>query len=119
MFKLDLSPAYFAPVAIDMLDADGVLRTHRFDARFKRLDEPTVVDIQKRAEAKTITDGQLLDEIMIGWRGIEDADGNPLAFTADEVRSVCTKVSGLRQAIVNAWFASLMPRESAVLAEKN
>lgn len=119
MFKIDLSPSYYAPVAIDMLDDDGVLRTHRFDARFKRLSEQEVISVHDRAEAGAVDDRAVLDEVMCGWRGVQNADGADIPYTADAREQVCGQVAGMRQALINAWFKSLTPRESAVLAEKN
>lgn len=119
MFKLDPSPSYFAPVAIDILDDDGIKRTHRFDARFARLNESQVADIQAQAEAKTITDTDVLDRVLLGWRGVQDASGVDLPYTRDAREQACAAFVGLRQALVMAWFASLSARESAVLAQGN
>lgn len=118
-FKLDLSPAYFAPVTLTMLDANGALQRHVFDAQFNRLDETALEAMQKRMASGQLDDNSLLDEVMCGWRGITDASDKAIDYSSQARRSVCAKAPGMRVALVTAYFASLDPKASAHLSEKN
>lgn len=118
-FKLDLSPAYFAPVSLPLLDANGTLQRHVFDAQFKRLDETELEAMQRRMDSGQLDDNRLLDEVMCGWRGITDAADKAIEYDARARRMVCAKAPGMRSALVTAYFASLDPKASAHLSEKN
>lgn len=118
-FKLDLSAAYFAPVKLAMLDADGKLQNHLFDAQFKRMDEDNMEDLQERLNARDLDDNSLLDKVMVGWRGITDAQDLPIEYTQARRREVCAQAPGMRVALVVAYFASLEPKAAAHLSEKN
>lgn len=118
MFKLDLSPSYFYPVKLAVLDADGKLETRVFDARFRRFSQQEGEALVREAESARVTDQQVVDRALIGWRGLQDGDGNDLPYTPENVATVLS-VAGLRAALVTSFLESQHPRESAALAAKN
>jgi len=118
MFKLDLSATYYARVSIPMLDGDGRLVTHQFDACFKRRDQTELEAKAKRFETGDAGDQEIVDEELVGWRGVRDAADCELPYTPDNLAAVL-RVAGMRKAIALAWWQSLSPQEAAALAEKN
>lgn len=118
MFRLDLSPTYFYPVKLAMLDADGKLETRVFDARFKRMTQPEGEALVREAESGRLTDQQVVERALVGWRGLQDADGNDLPYTPENLATVLS-VAGLRAAVVTSFLQSQNPKESAALAAKN
>lgn len=118
MFRLDLSPSYFYPVKLAVLDADGKLENRIFDARFKRLSQPEGEALVREAESGRLTDQQVVDRALVGWRGLQDADGNDLPYTPENL-AIVLSVAGLRAAVVTAFLQSQNPKESAALAAKN
>lgn len=118
MFKLDVSPTYFAPVNLKLLSADGVLENHQFDARFKRLNQADVDQLMLDAVQKKVKDEPLLRQYLVGWRGVKDADDIDIPFTPDELDKLLA-INGLRAAMAEAFMLSLDPQESAALSAKN
>ena len=121
MFVIDLSPTYFAPVSFDLLGENGNLVTHAFDAQFKRMDAGALDALD--AEIRAIPSGSgkdlgLLERVMVGWRGVQDASGD-LAFSVEALRAVCAKVPRLRGDLVSAFIESNRPQQKAHFAEKN
>lgn len=118
MFKLSLSPEYYAPVSIDILDADGVLVKHVFDARYLRLDALALKALHAQMETGEVDDLKLIDRVLKGWRGIRDADNTELAFSPAALARLLL-VAGMQQTLSRAYFASLSPTQSANLLSKN
>lgn len=118
-FKLDLSPAYFGPVTLPVLDADGKLQNHLFDAQFKRLTDDELGVLEVKMSSRSLDDEGVLDEVMVGWRGVTDAKDQPIAYSPQSRRDVCRQVPGMRVSLCKAFFASLEPKASAHLSEKN
>lgn len=118
MFKLDLSPSYFYPVKLPLLDADGKLETRVFDARFRRYTQAQGEELAREATAGRLDDRQLVEQALVGWRGLQDADGNDLPYTPENL-AVVLAIAGMRAALVSSFLESQHPRESAALAAKN
>ena len=118
MFKLDPSPTYFAAVILAMLNADGELEKHQFEARFNRLGQEDIDALQQQLNAGDLTEAQLFDRVLVGWRGIKDADDNDLPFSPEN-RERLLNVVGMSVAIVNAFTASLNPVARAEMLAKN
>ena len=118
MFKLDLSPTYFAPVSLPMLNAEGVLENHQFDARFRRLDTAQVDALMQEGEAGNLKDEPTVRGHMVGWRGVQDADGTEIPFSDDALNKLLA-INGARAALARAFLRSLDPQEGAVLTAKN
>jgi hypothetical protein len=114
MFKLDLSPSYFAPCRIALADAEGVVHTHEFELRFNRLPQTRVNEVIDGVRSGQIDHAAFFAEVLVGWRHVQDADGNELPYSAENLACL-REVVGASGAMVGAWFTSLVPG----LAEKN
>lgn len=82
------------------------------DARFKRLPQTRINEIQDQVRAKhsdpavEITDQSVADEVLVGWANVLDEDGEEVPFTAkakDELLNIPAVASG----IVVAYFESV------------
>jgi hypothetical protein len=114
MFKLDLSPSYWWPVKFRLPTAAGSqMETRSFDAEFKRLELGALEDLSKRSQAQSLSDAAIATELVIGWKGVADAQGRELPFTAGNFAQVLA-VPGVAGAVCAAFFGS-QPRA----AEKN
>lgn len=115
MFSLKaITPTYFAPAQIQTLDERGELQTHKFDVQFKRVTMDEVEAIHQQVDAGELSHDDLFQRVLVGWRGVSDAQDQPLPFNADSLADVL-KVKGMRQAISRAFFDSLAPTADAWL----
>lgn len=62
---------------------------------------------------------ELLEKIVLGWEGIETSDGEPLAFSADNLALLVESCDGMNvaSAIFRAYFDFLQVQDQAL--EKN
>ncbi len=114
MFKIVKKPTYAFNVDVHMPDADrpGKWKTHTFIGHFKklsedeyreRLDELTEKDLESAERYQR--ENEFLAEVLVGWDGITDEDGTPLAFNADNLAAVMN-ISEVRAALFEAAFTS-------------
>jgi hypothetical protein len=106
MFKLDPSPSYTWPVTVPQLTEDGKANTAEFTARFKRLPQSEIDGILKRTQAGELSDEALAEMILVGWDGVQDANGQPLPVSP-ETRKTLLDVVPVRPAVIRAWFESV------------
>ena len=98
---------------------NGERKKQSFDALFKRLPQTRINEIQvlvqKRVKAiqegeedqSGITDQSIADEVLVGWDGIEDGEGNPVPFSNKSKKQVL-EVPMLASGIIEAYFNSLV-----------
>lgn len=90
-FKIAASPTYKVDVVVHFPGEDGKLRKQSFVAVFKRLTQGEIETLRDRIAARNngallatepqpISDRELLDEVLVGWEGVQDEDGNELLF---------------------------------------
>ena len=131
------SPAFFAPVTLKQLDAQGALKEAKFDAQFKRIKQSAfdalMQDNQERQKQRqeAVDNGiniseqakqdaiDLVNRYMVGWSGVLDEGQNKVPFSTDALAELCEEHSGLLVAIVQAFYASFSPSAAAHLAAKN
>lgn len=106
MFKLDLSEDYPYPVKVEVQGANGKTRTDTFVARFKRLPQSEIDDIVKRSAAGEILDSDVAAQVLVGWDGVCDSNGDEIVFS-DSARDRILDFFPVRPAVISAWFASL------------
>lgn len=105
------------------MPADGGKRERQsFDAVFKRLPQTRINEIQhqvqqrlKDAEAgedvsSQISDQSLADEILVGWSGVVDGDGDEVRYT-EAMKAQLLDVPMLASAIIEAYFESLVDQK--------
>jgi hypothetical protein len=106
MFKIAQKPSYTALVNVELPGNQGKGKTVQFTAEFKRLSQTAIESVHERANAGELSDSQLLDEVLLGWDGVQDEDGNALEFNDDNLATVLD-IFPTRPSIVRAFFASL------------
>jgi hypothetical protein len=106
MFKIDLSKTYTYPVTIEIKTEDGKTKKQSFKAKFNRYSQTELDEIIKDSQDNEINDQQLAEKVLVGWEGIQDADGNDLEFN-NENRDVVLDAFPVRPSVIEAWFESL------------
>ena len=102
------------------LPADGGKREKAsFDAVFKRLPQSRINEIQQLVQQRVkaaergeeldngVTDQSIADEILVGWSGVLDADGDEVPYS-EAMKAQLLDVPMLAGALVEAYFASLV-----------
>jgi len=105
-FILAQKPSYTWPVKYTAAGDNGKTQSSDFLAEFKRLPQSRLDEIYQRAQTETIDDEAFIAEILLGWSGIKDADGQDVPFN-DLHRRVLLDLPGMRAAIVDAFFHSI------------
>ena len=120
-FILDRKPYYIWPVSFEVPADGGKHERQSFDGHFARLGQERVSElteaVQRRVRAvqrgepldpdlQALSDQAIADEILIGWSGILDDDGNEVAFTA-ATKARVLEVESVAAAIILAWVESL------------
>jgi hypothetical protein len=121
-FVLKQSDSYSWPVSIK-LPADGGKRERQtFDAEFKRLPQSRINEIQDLVQkqikatekgespAVEISDLSIADEILVGWDGIVDGDGEPVPYT-NASKTMLLDVPMMSGALISAYFESLVEQK--------
>lgn len=113
-FILEQSPTFKHPVAIREVQDGGRIRTHQFDAIYRRLPQSRMEAVQlqyqamKAAVARNepldeIPTRAIADEILEGWEGITNPDGSPVEVTPDTRRQLL-EVASVADALVVTFF---------------
>ena len=114
--RLSQSPTYRWPVKVVLPTDGGRHETFTFDAEFRRLKQSRIAELvevsqrQQRGEVlegdEDMSDVDVLDEIMAGWDGIEDDDGEAIAFSRVNLARLCELPTVAAQ-IMQAFIGSL------------
>jgi len=124
MISITLSPTYYAPVCVKTLDADGRLKDCHFDVIFERWTRDQVKDFFERP-VKDQSDADLARKVVKGWRGVGDAQGHAVPFSAEALELLLRSIPNAGTEIVNALVQSWNPTKGSTLsavekaAEKN
>ena len=113
-FILEQSPTFRWPIVIREVQDGGRVRTHQFDAIYRRLPQSRMeaVQLQYQAMKAAVTRNEPLDEIptraiadeiLEGWEGITEADGTPVPVTA-ETRRQLLEVATVADVLVTTYF---------------
>ena len=117
-FVLKQSDSYTWPVSIKLPANGGKRERQTFDAEFKRLPQSRINEIQllvqqrmKAAErgedtGEGISDQSIADEVLVGWDGIVDCDGEPVPFSKGS-KAQLLDVPMMAGALISAYFESL------------
>jgi len=116
-FVLKQSSSYRWPVTIRMPADGGKREKQSFEAEFKRLPQSRIAEIQvqaqklvKAAEAgeqlEGISDVSVADEVLVGWSGILDEDGDEVPYSQTN-KAMLLEVPLMAASLVQAYFASL------------
>lgn len=111
MFKLSQSQSYSWPIEIQFPVDGGRHEKQNFDGVFKRVSQSRIKEIGKQIEASEISDMDLCKEVLVGWKGITDDNGDEVPFS-ESARDKLMDVPLVCAAIVNAFFGSLSAAKS-------
>lgn len=81
MFKISQSPSYYWTVHFSFPSEKGGFEKANFDCLFKRLTQTRINEIISMAGSGEITDAKIAQEIVQGWRGITDSNGEEVPFS--------------------------------------
>lgn len=121
-FVLKQSDSYTWPVSIKLPANGGKRERQTFDAEFKRLPQSRINEIQREVQLRVkanekgedtgegISDQSIADEILVGWDGIIDGDGEPVPFS-NAVKAQLLDVPMMAGALVAAYFESLVEQK--------
>lgn len=116
-FRIAASPTYKVEVAVHFPGEDGRLRKQSFTAVFKRLTQTQIEALRDRIAARgngallatdpqPISDRELLDDVLVGWEGVQDEDGNDLPFN-DAHKDALLALHPTQPRLVAAYLKSL------------
>jgi len=104
-FQLDVSDIYAWPVEVAIVNEKGGRKTMGFTALFKRMPQSEIDAVLERAGQNDITDQELVDDVMTGWKGVKDGKDD-VAFNAANLAAVC-EIAPTRMRILEAWSVSV------------
>ncbi len=115
-----LKPTISVPATLYLPVDEGRFGAHHFAVVFKRLGKARRDEINELVvigkpftaadgteDVKRLTIGELLDEVVVGWEGMLDGDGNSVAYSREERLAAEEAYPGLEQAMAVAWFDGL------------
>lgn len=117
MFVIDLSDSYRWPVAVDVPE-DGRHKVMKFDAEFQRLPQDRINEIHAAMQARLVAmqsgestadlidDTAIADEVLTGWSGIQDGEGEDVPYS-EAIKARLLNVPAVAASIVIAWGESL------------
>jgi hypothetical protein len=118
-FVLNQSQSYSWPVSINLPADGGKREKSSFDALFKRLPQSRINEIQQLVQQRIkaaergdeldngVTDQSIAAEILVGWAGILDADGDDVPYS-EAVKAQLLDVPMMAGALIEAYFTSLV-----------
>jgi hypothetical protein len=118
-FVLNQSQSYSWPVSINLPADGGKREKSSFDALFKRLPQSRINEIQQLVQQRMkaaergdeldngVTDQSIAAEILVGWAGILDADGDDVPYS-EAVKAQLLDVPMMAGALIEAYFTSLV-----------
>lgn len=113
-FILEQSPTFTWPITIRELTDGGRYRTHQFEAVFHRLPQDRLEEMQlsyQRIKAAVVRDEaldelptlEIASEILAGWRGITDPDGQEVQYAA-ATKAQLLRVATVADVLVSTYF---------------
>lgn len=111
-----VKPIVECPATLFIPVDKGQFAKHEFTVVFVRQRKDARDALQKRYIDGAITMSQLLDEVVSGWGGMLDANGQPVPYSHAERAEANQEWIGLEEAMVVSWFDHLFvhQREAAV-----
>ena len=103
MFKLSKPDTVLWPVTVAIPVDGGRTCKATFDAEFKLLDQDEI----DAALAASEDDMAFLRDVIVGWNGVQDEDGNDLPYSEASCAQM-VKIPYVRKALMKAfWDATL------------
>jgi len=106
MFTISTKNTFTWPVSFRVPTDGGGYEKADFDAEFKRLSQTRLEEITDKLTAGMMTDRQVADEVLVGWKGVQGEDGKLLPFT-DDSKARLLDIAGLASTLVLAFTEAL------------
>jgi len=104
-FVLKKSNTYKWPVSVDVPVDGGKHERVTFDVEFKDLTQSRLLEIAELSAEGNLTDVEIAREVIMGWIGIEDEDGEELPYSMTK-RDELLDVPMMATAIAGAYLES-------------
>ena len=111
MFIISQSTAYRWPVSVEFPIDGGKFEKQTFDAEFKRMSQTQIEGVRKQIEEGSVTDRQLAADVLVGWSGIKDEQGDDVPYS-ETTREILLDIPLVAAAIVMAFVTSLSGRKA-------
>lgn len=107
-FRFNKKATFLWPVILMVPSSKGAGKYDKqtFEAEFNYLDQERIDEIIKAARAEELNDTQVLDEVLVGWKGVQEDDGSEMEFSPSNLEMLL-QIPGMRSAIVQSFFDSL------------
>ncbi|WP_291810805.1 hypothetical protein [Limnobacter sp.] len=106
-FKISVSNSYWHKVEVVLFNENGEVEKSTFQAKFKRLTRPEVEDSLGRGPSKKAkTDAELIDEVLLDWKDVEDPDGKAIPFNKEN-RDKLFQIHEVQPAVAKAFYKSI------------
>lgn len=109
MFKIGQTDRFTYPVSVEVVGDNGKRSSYSFDAVFKRLSNDEFVEVSRSAKMGDLPDIDLVRDVLIGWKGIQDEDGNDMPFT-EANRDLVLNIWPVTPSIVTAFLEANTPK---------
>ena len=106
-FVIKQSETYIWPVTVEIPIDGGRFDRQTFDAEFKRLPQTRNNAIIQAAREEATTDLEVANEVLVGWKGINDDAGDEVPFS-ETAKQQLLDVPGVCAAIVEGYINSLV-----------
>jgi len=105
MFRIPTNETFWAKVKTAYTDEEGRRINGEFEIQCKRMTIPQASDLFDSFRETDHPNANFLDGIVIGWRGVNGDDNQPLAFSAEALRAISD--AGFAGAMVAAFYENL------------
>lgn len=106
MFKISQTQSYAWPVTVQIPIDGGKYEKQTFDVLFQRLPQSRIKEIGAKIEAGELTDKDLCKEVVTGWKGVHDENGEELPYSI-KARDQLLDVAMMEGTIAVAFFESI------------
>lgn len=105
-FVLKQSNTYKWPVSIEIPVDGGRHEKRTFDGEFKRTTQSRIREIGELIDTGDLTDIDLVTEVLVGWEGVNDEEGNIVKFSNNSLAQLC-EIPMAATSIAKAFFESI------------
>jgi hypothetical protein len=106
MFKIVQPDSYSWGITVEFPVDGGRVEKQTFDGVFKRLTQSRLAEIQAAITKDEMRDVDLAREVLVGWKGVVDGDGDEVPFS-ESARDQLLDIPLVASSIVIAFMNSL------------
>lgn len=100
MFKIQKSDTFKWPVSVNVPVDNGRFQTYEFTGEFKLHEQSKIDQLLERFRND---DHDFVVDLLVGWSGVQAADGNDLPYNDDNKR-ILLDIPYVRTAVTKAYF---------------